>query len=327
MKAVVYDKYGLPDTLRLAEVAKPAPADGEVLIKIHASSVNFSDWAMVRGKPFLVRLMTGSVFKPGYPILGKDVAGRVEAVGQDVHQFKPGDAVYGDLSDCGFGAFAEYVAVPETAVALKPDNLTFETTAAVPEAAVVALQGLRDKGHIQAGQKVLINGASGGIGTFAVQVAKAFGAEVTAVCSTRNLDMVRSIGADFVIDYTREDFTRSGKQYDLILAAAGYRSLFDYRRALRENGRYVVTGGSMAQIFQPMYLGPWLSRSNGQAFVNLTNKPNQQDLTFMKEIIESGKVVPVIDRCYPLHEVAAALSYYGEGHSQGKVVILHTQRN
>jgi len=327
MKAIVCHKYGSPDVLKLEEVQKPTPSDDKVLVKVHAASVNYSDWGLVRGKPFLVRLMVGGLLKPKIKILGKDIAGRIEAVGRNVKQFQPGDEVFGDLSDFGFGAFAEYVSVPENALALKPANMTFEEAAAVPEAAVVALQGLRDKGQIQPGQKVLVNGASGGIGTFAVQIAKSFGAEVTGVCSTRNLDLVHSIGADQVIDYTREDFTRGGQRYDLILATAGYRSIFDYRRALRPKGIYVVTGGSLAQIFQPMLLGPFISMTGRKKMVNLTVRQNQKDLVFMKELLEAGKVVPVIDRRYPLSEVAEALRYYGKGHARGKVVITLEHNN
>jgi NADPH:quinone reductase-like Zn-dependent oxidoreductase len=321
MKAIVYQKYGSPDVLELKEVEKPIPQDDEVLIKVHASSVNYADWALVRGKPFLIRLMTGALLKPKYTILGKDIAGQINSVGRNAKQFQSGDEVYGDLSACGFSAFAEYVSVPENAVSLKPANLTFEETAAVPEAAVVALQGLRDKGQIQTGQKVLINGASGGIGTFAVQLAKLFGAEVTGVCSTRNLDMVRSIGADHVIDYTKEDFTKNGQCYDLILATVGYRSIIDYKRALSPEGIYVCTGGTMAQIFQPMILGPWITMTGSKKMINLANRPNQNDLDFMKALLEAGKVKPVIDRRYPLSETAEALRYYGEGHTKGKVVI------
>jgi len=265
--------------------------------------------------------MGGGLLKPKIRIPGAEVAGRVEAVGRSVKQFQPGDEVFGDLSACGRGAFAEYVSIPENALALKPANMTFEEAAAVPEAALVALQGLRDKGQIHPGKKVLINGASGGIGTFAVQIAKSFGAEVTGVCSTRNLDLVRSLGADHVIDYTKEDFTKSGQHYDLILATVGYRSIFDYRRALSPNGIYVVTGGSLAQVFQPMLLGPLVSMTGSKKMTNLVLRLNQEDLVFMKELIEAGKVKPVIDKRYPLSEVAEALRYYGEGHAQGKVVI------
>jgi len=321
MKAIVYIKYGPPEVLQLKEVEKPTPKDNEVLIKVHAASVNYPDWGLLRGKPFLVRLMSGGLLKPKYKILGSDIAGRVEAVGRNVKQFQPDDEIFGDLSGCGFGAFAEYVCVPENALALKPASTTFEEAAAVPMAAVVALQGLRDKGQIQQGQKVLINGASGGIGTFAVQIAKSFGAEVTGVCSTRNLDMVRSIGADQVIDYTGEDFTQNKQRYDLILATAGYRSIFDYKRALSPNGIYVSTGGSMAQTFQAMLLGPWISMTGTKKMGAMLARSKQKDLVFMKELLEAGKVVPVIDRRYPLSEVAEAIRYYGEGHAQGKVVI------
>ncbi|MFC1866496.1 NAD(P)-dependent alcohol dehydrogenase [Chloroflexota bacterium] len=319
MKAIVCTKYGPPDVLRLTEVEKLVPKDNEVLIKVHAASVNYSTMALVTGKPFLIRLMGGGLLKPKIRIPGAEVAGRVEAVGNDVKQFQVGNGVFGDLSMCGRGAFAEYVSAPENALALKPNNLTFEEAAAVPETALVALQGLRDKGKIHREQKVLINGSSGGIGTFAVQIAKSFGAEVTAVCSTRNLNLVRSLGADHVIDYSKEDFTRNGQQYDLILATVGYRSFFDYRRALSPNGIYVVTGGSLAQVFQPALLGPFVSGS--KKMTNLALRLNQEDLVFMKELIEAGKVKPVIDRRYPLSKTAEAIKYYGEGHAQGKVVI------
>jgi NADPH:quinone reductase-like Zn-dependent oxidoreductase len=320
MKAIVYTKYGPPDVLQLKEVEKPIPKDNELLIKVHAASVNYCDWGFVRGKPFFIRMYQG-LLKPKNTILGADIAGQVEAVGRNVKQFQPGDEVYGDLSECGFGAFAEYVSVPENALGLKPANISFEEAAAVPQAAVVALQGLRDKGQIQPGQKVLINGASGGIGTFAVQIAKSFGAEVTGVCSTRNLDMVRSIGADQVIDYTQEDFTQNEQCYDLILATAGYRSIFDYKRALSPKGIYVSTGGFMAQTFQALFLGPWISMTGSKKMGAMLARLNQKNLVFIKELLEAGKVVPVIDRGYPLSEVAEAIRYYGEGHAQGKVVI------
>jgi NADPH:quinone reductase-like Zn-dependent oxidoreductase len=319
MKAIVYEKYGPPDVLELKEVDKPIPGEDKVLVEVHAASVVYSDSAFVRGKPFLVRLIGSGLLKPKYQIPGVNIAGRVVAVGRNVKQIQQGDEVFGDLSDCGRSGFAEYIAAPENALALKPANMTFEEAAAVPQAAVVALQGLR-MGQIQPGQKVLINGASGGIGTFAVQIAKSFGAEVTGVCSTRNLDLVRSIGADHVIDYTKEDFARSGRRYDLILATAGYRSIFDYRRALSDRGIYVMTGGSMAQVFQAM-LGPLISMTGSKKMGNLAARSNQEDLVFMKELLEAGKVQPVIDKCYPLSEVAEALRYYGEGHSQGVVVI------
>lgn len=323
MKAVVYTKYGSPDVLQLKEVEKPTPKDNEVLIRIHAASANAADWHLLRGDPFLLRLGYG-LLKPNNTILGADIAGRVEAVGNNVTQFQPGDEVFGDISGCGLGGFAEYVSVPEHAVISKPASMTFEEAAAVPMAAVTALQGLRDKGQIQPGQKVLIHGASGGVGTFAVQIAKAFRAEVTAVCSTRKVDLVRSIGADQVIDYTQEDFTKNGQRYDLILAANGNRSMFEYKRALAPKGRYVVIGGSMTQIFQAMLLGPLLSMAGRQNIGNVRARPNQKDLACMKELLEAGKVIPVIDRCYPLSETAEAIRYLEAGHARGKVVITVT---
>jgi len=316
---MVYTQYGPPVVLRLEQVENPVPQENEVLIKVKAASVTFGDLAAVKGEPFIVRFTLG-LRQPKYKILGKDVSGVVEAVGASVTQFKPGDEVFGDLSACGWGAYAEYVVATESAIAPKPTNISFEAAAAVPESAVVALQGLRDKGQIQAGQKVLVYGASGGIGTFAVQIAKAYGAEVTGVCSTRNIESVQSIGADHVIDYTQEDFTQDGQQYDLILAAAGYRSIFDYRRALNPSGKYVATGGSMAQIFQPMLLGPWLS-TRGRKMSSLAMMPNINDLVEVKKLIEAGKVVPVIDRSFSLRELPEALRYYAAGHSRGKVII------
>lgn len=318
MKAMLYTQYGEPGVLKLEEVAKPVPKDGEVLIKVKASSVTFGDLAAVKGKPFMVRFMLG-LRKPKFKIPGKDVAGTVEAVGSNVTQFKPGDEVFGDLSECGWGAYAEYVAVPKNVLVRKPANLPFDAAGSVPESAVVALQGLRQAG-IQSGQKVLVYGASGGIGTFAVQIAKSFETEVTGVCSTRNLELVRSLGADHVIDYTKEDFTQTGQQYDLILATAGYRSLFDYRRALAPGGRYVATGGEMAQIFQPMLLGSWIS-SEGQKMTSLAMKPDTDDLAAVKALIEAGKVNPVIDKRFPLSELPEAIRYYGQGRSRGKVVV------
>jgi NADPH:quinone reductase-like Zn-dependent oxidoreductase len=327
MKAIVYTKYGPPDVLQLKEVEKPTPKDNEVLVKVHAASVNAYDWHLLRADPFLVRLMGGGLLKPKNTILGADIAGRVEAVGRNVKQFQPGDDVFGDLAAWGNGGFAEYVSVPEHALALKPANISFEQAAAVPMAAVTALQGLRDKGKIQPGQKVLIHGASGGVGTFAVQIAKSLGAEVTAVCSTRNLDMARSIGADQVIDYTQEDFTKSRQRYDLILAVNGYHPISAYKRTLSPKGIYVMAGGSTAQIFQALLLGPWMSMTGGKKMGALSAKPNQKDLVFMKELLEAGKVVPVIDRRYTLSEVAEAIRYLEEEHAMGKVVITVEHNN
>jgi NADPH:quinone reductase-like Zn-dependent oxidoreductase len=320
MKAIVCTKYGPPDVLKLEEVQKPIPRANEVLVEVHAASVTYSNLMLIRGEPFISRLMGLGLLKPKQKIPGADIAGRVEAVGADVKQFLPGDEVYGDLSNCGRGGYAEYVCAPEKELALKPANLTFEEAAAVPEAGLVALQALSDKGRVQPGQAALIYGASGGLGTFAVQIAKYFGAEETGVCSTRNLDMVRSIGADQVIDYTKEDFTKKGVKYDLIVATAGYRSIFDYQRALNPEGVYVSTGGAMAQTFQALLVGPMISLTGRKKLGAMLVVPNK-DLAFMTGLIEAGKVKPVLDRCYPLSEVAEAFRYYGEGHARGKVVI------
>ncbi len=317
MQAIVYTEYGSPDVLQLKEVEKPTPKDDEVLIKIQAASVNAYDWHFLTADIFLIRLMGGGLLKPKSTRLGADIAGRVEAVGRNVRQFQPDDEVFGMVE----GGFAEYACAPENTLALKPSNLSFEEAAAVPMAAVTALQGLRDTGQIRPRQKVLINGASGGVGTFAVQIAKLFGAEVTAVCSTRNLDQARSIGADHIIDYTKENFTQNGQQYDLIFAANGYHSLSAYKRALTPRGTYVMAGGSMAQIFQAMLMGSWMSENGGRKLGAVMAKQNQKDLAFLKELLEAGKVVPVIDRRYSLCEAAEALRYLGKGHARGKVVI------
>jgi NADPH:quinone reductase-like Zn-dependent oxidoreductase len=322
MKAIVCTKYGPPDVLQLKEVEKPTPRDNEVLVKVHAASLNSWDCDLVKGKPFVNRLMTG-LLKPKINIFGADIAGRIEAVGENVKQFKPGDEVFGDLSPCGWGGFAEYVCARENVLALKPASMTFEEAAAVPQAGLLALQGLRDKVQIQPGQKVLINGAGGSAGTFAVQIAKLFGAEVTGVDSTSKLDMLRSIGADQVIDYTQEDFTKNGQVYDLILDVVTYRSIFDYKRALSPKGNYVMLGGgSWARVVQTMFLGPLISMTGSKKMHVLMYKPNKkEDVDFMKELLEAGKVKPVIDRRYPLSEVAEAFRYLGEGRFRGKVVI------
>lgn len=316
MKAIVWTKYGSPDFLQLQEVAKPVPKDNQVLIKIHAASVNPLDWHRMRGAPFLVRLDEG-FFKPKDTRLGADVAGRVEAVGSAVTQFKVGDEVFGEL---GAGSFAEYVAARESRLALKPANLSFEEAASTPVVGFTALQGMRHKGEIQPGQKVLVNGASGGVGTFAVQLAKALGAEVTGVCSTRNLDMVRAIGADHVIDYTKDDFTRDGQQYDLIYDAIGNRSTADYKRALKPNGNCVIAGfTTLPRLFEHILIAPRLS--NKRIGLMGVASPNQKDLLIIKELLECGKVKPVIDRCYPLSETAEAIRYLETGRARGKVVI------
>lgn len=324
MQAIVYTEYGSPDVLQFREVEKPTPADDEVLVKVHAASVNAGDLHLLRADPFLIRLTSG-LLKPKNTILGADIAGRVEAVGRNVTQFQPGDAVFGDISGCGWGGFAEYVCACEAALVLKPANLSFAQAAAVPMAAVTALQGLRGKGHIQPGQQVLINGASGGVGTFAVQIAKSFGAEVTAVCSTRNVERVRALGADQVIDYMREDFTTGARRYDLILAVNGYHPIAAYRRVLTPTGTYVMSGGADAQMFEAMLQGPWISLTGRQTMGNLLARPNHADLTFIHDLLEAGHVVPVIDRQYALREVPEAIRYLEAGHAQGKVVIMVIQ--
>ena len=321
MKAMIHEKYGPAEVIRLAEVEKPAPHEGEVLVRVRAASLNAYDWHMLSADIFLIRLMVGGLLRPKNTRLGADVAGEVEALGRGAEQFKPGEAVFGDLASFGGGSLAEYVAVPERAFARKPANLSFEEAAAVPMAAVTALQALRDQGRISTGQKVLIHGASGGVGTFAVQLAKYFGAEVTAVCSARNAEQARALGADYVIDYAREDFTRSGRQYDLILAVNGYHSLAAYRRALAPGGSYVMAGGKPGQIFQAVLLGKAMSGREGRQMGAVSAKLNPADLTFLRDLLEAGKIKPVIDRCYPFDQTAEAFRYLGAGHARGKIVV------
>lgn len=321
MKAIVYEKYGSPDVLQLKEVEKPTPKENEVLIKVHAASLNAGDWHALRGTPFLQRLESGFP-RPNIQILGADAAGIVEAVGANVTGFQPGDEVYADLYWCGFGAFAEYVCIPEKAAALKPANISFEEAAAVPQAAFTALHAIRDQGKVQAGQKVLINGASGGVGTFAVQIAQYFGADVTGVCSTRNVEIVRSIGADRVIDYTQEDFTQNGQCYDLIIDIAANHSLADLKRVLSDQGICVVVGFStLVHMLGVTLLGPWMSRNGSKKLGMLMPKEDETDLNVMKEILETGKVVSVIDRQYAFTEIPEAIRYLEEGHARGKIVI------
>jgi len=314
MRAMVYTKFGPPDVLQLKEVEKPIPKGNEILIKVHAASANAYDWRHLRADPFLIRLMGAGLLRPKHRILGADIAGQVEAVGGDVTRFQPGDEVFGDG---GYGGFAEYVCVDENRFVLKPAHLTFEEAAAVPMAALTALQGLRDKGQIKAGQKVLINGASGGVGTFAVQIAKSFETEVTGVCSTTKMDLVRSMGADHVIDYTHEDVTQNRQKYDLIFDTAAFRSISKYKRILSSGGIYVLAGGSMPRIFQLMLQS--MTRAKNMRF--LAAKISRTDLLFILELINAGKVRPIIDKRYPLNETAEALRYLEEGHARGKVVI------
>jgi len=319
LKAIIRTKYGSPDVLELRETDKPTPADNQVLVRVHAASVNPLDWHILRGEPFLVRLMGFGLLKPKHQILGADIAGRVEAVGKNVTQFKAGDEVFGS----GMGGFAEYTCISKNTTTHKPANLTFEQAAAVPVAGLTALQALRNHGHIQDGQQVLINGASGGVGTFAVQIAKALGAHVTGVCSGKNVEMVRSNGANHVIDYTKKDFWASGKQYDLIIDNAAFYSIGKPLQALKSTGTYVGVGGSSSTVsaLKSLIFNPIIARIKGRKVVSFIANVNQADLIFVKELMESGKVVPVIDRKYSLSETPKAIRYVEEGHTRGKVVI------
>ncbi|MFC2023186.1 NAD(P)-dependent alcohol dehydrogenase [Chloroflexota bacterium] len=320
MKAIVCTRYGPPDGLQLKEVEKPIAKDDEVLVKVQAASVNAADFETMRGH-WSARF--GGPLRPMYKILGSDVAGQVEAVGRSVKRFQPGDEIWGDLSfPYGFGTFAEYVSVSEKALALKPASMTFEEAATYPQAAIIALQSLRDKGQIQPGQKVLINGAGGGMGTFAVQIAKTYGAEVTGVDSSSKSELMRSIGADHVIDYAQRDYTKSGQCYDVILDVVAHRSVFDYRRALSPDGRFIIVGGSLATFLQVVIVGSLISRMGSKRLgINAYDANNREDYASLEELFETGKVVPVIDRRYPLREVPEALRYLEGGHAQGKVVI------
>ncbi len=324
MKAIVCNRYGSPDVLRLQEIEKPTPGDGEVLIKVHAASLNAADWHVMRGSPYLMRFVFG-LKGPKYPVPGSDVAGYVEAVGKNVKKFKAGDAVFGNLFDDGkskkgFGAFAEYACAREEAFVMKPSNITFEEAASIPLAATTALQAL-NKGRAESGKKVLINGASGGVGTYAVQIAQALGCEVTAVCSSSKIDMVRSIGADYVINYEQENVTKNGKQYDLVIAANGYHPITHYHRILTPRGHYVSVGGSLSQMFQGILLGGLLSKKNGKQVGYLSATTNLKDLAFVSDLAASGKIKPVIDKVYTLPEVPEAMRYLEEGHAKGKIVI------
>lgn len=324
MKAIVYHEYGSPDVLKLEDVQKPTPADNQLLIKVYAVSINRSDWEGLTGKPLYAR--TGGLLKPRDKILGSDIAGVVEAVGKDVRLFKPGDEVFGLMMNYG-GGFSEYVCKSEKALALKPAGMTFEEAAAIPQAAFIALQGIREKGHVQAGQKVLINGAGGGAGTFAIQLAKLAGAEVTGVDNTEKLDLMKSLGADHVIDYTREDFTKNGQQYDLILDVIAYRSVFAYQRALKPNGNYFLAGGSVFTMFQILLLGPWIKRMTSKNIRVLIVQTDSKDLIYITELIEARKLVTVIDKHYSFRETADALLHLGKGHAKGKVVITVQSEN
>jgi NADPH:quinone reductase-like Zn-dependent oxidoreductase len=321
MKAIVRHEYGSPDVLQLADIDKPVVENDEVLVQVRAAGVNMADVDYLRGRPTVARLGTG-LRRPKNRGLGVDVAGQVEAVGRNVTRFEPGDEVFGDLTEYGFGAFAEYACAPEGAFALKPAGLTFDKAATVPQAGVMALQGLRGKRRIEPGHQVLINGAGGNVGPFAVQIAKSFGAEVTGVDHTDKLDLMRSLGADHVIDYTQEDFTHGGLRYDRILDVAAYRSVLGCRRALKPKGRYVAVPASISGMFQAMVLGPLISVAGSRRMGMLMWKPfKKEDVAFLKELIEAGKVTTVIDRRYSLSEVAEALRYQEDGHALGKLVI------
>lgn len=324
MKAIVRHEYGSPDVLKLEEVQKPTPADNQLLIKVYAASINRSDWESLIGRPLYVRI--GGLFKPGTKILGSDIAGIVEAAGKDIKQFGPGDEVFGLMLSYGSG-FAEYACKSERALALKPASMTFEQAAAIPQAAFIALQGIRDKGQVRPGQKVLINGAGGGTGTFAIQLAKLAGAEVTGVDNTEKLDFMRSLGADHVIDYTKQDFTKNGQHYDLILDVIASRSIFAYKRALKPNGSYFMAGGSVATIFQMLLLGTLIRRITSRNIKLLVVQTDSKDLVYITKLIESGKVKLVIDKRFSLSDTAEALRYLGEGHAKGKVVITVAQNN
>lgn len=318
MKAIVRETYGSPDVLRLADVPLPGVGDDDVLVSVRAASANAGDWHLLRGTPLPFRLVAG-LRTPKFRIIGTDIAGRVEAVGRTVTRFRIGDEVFGELSRCGFGAYAEFAAAPERALALKPAHLSFEEAATLPTAGCTALQGLR-KARIERARHVLIHGASGGVGTFAVQIAKALGADVNAVCSTRNVDLVRAIGADHVIDYTRDDFATDGRRYDAILATNGDRSIWDYRRALTATGAYAMTGGSNRQLTEALLFGPLLSMGR-QSFGNVLVTPSQADLLTLARLYDGGTTRPVIDRRFALSDVPDAIRYVEDGHAKGKVVV------
>ncbi|OGO38325.1 MAG: alcohol dehydrogenase [Chloroflexi bacterium RBG_16_57_11] len=318
MKAIVYSRYGPPEVLHLSEVERPVPKDDEVLIKVHAVSINGADREGLIGRPLYARI--GGLLRPGNPILGSDIAGRVELAGKDIREFGPGDEVFGEIP--GYhGGFAEYACAPERTLRRKPAGLSFEQAAAIPQAGAIALRGIRVEGQVQPGQQVLINGAGGSAGSFAVQLAKLAGAEVTGVDHAGKLDFLRSLGADQVIDYTRQDFTKSGRQYDLILDVIAHRSAFAYRRALMPGGTYFAVGGSAATLFQILLLGPWIRRRTGKNIRLLMVSQNRKDLIAITELCEAGQIRPVIDRLYPLSEVPEAMRYVAGGDAKGKVVI------
>lgn len=322
MKAVIQKSYGSFNVLNVEDVDKPICGNNQVVVKVHAASIGYSNLFFMKGKPAIMRLSLG-IFSPKIKIPGAEIAGEVVEVGAEVTNFKPGDKVYSDLSDCGRGGFAQYVAASESVIRLMPRNISYESAATVPEASQVAYQALVDGGKLKKEDKVLIHGSTGGIGSFAVQIAKILGAEVTAVCSTGNIEMIKSLGADYIIDYTKDDFVKNNKKYDLILSTAGYRSIFDYKKALKPNGRYITTGGKMKQIFQALLLGPFLSSKKGKKFSSFLVKPNK-DLDIIKDYIEEGKIIPIIDRTFNLNDISKAMEYYSRGHSKGRVILIIT---
>lgn len=322
MKAIVYSKYGSPEVLHQEEVEKPTPEKDEVLVKIYATSINSWDWGQLQGKEFITRII-GGLLKPRYKILGGDIAGVAEAVGENVKDFQPGDEVFGDIAGNGFGAFAEYVSAPARLLAKKSPRMTFNQAASLPQVGLLALQGLHYKGSISQGDRLLINGAGGGVGTLALQYAKSLGAEVTCVDRSEKFDMLRTLGADHLVDYTKEDYTRNGKQYDRILDVQAHRSVFDYKRALKPGGTFAMIGGSMGGglLLQVIFLGPMISRFANKKVGLMGYKPNRSDLDRLTRLFEEGKIVPVIDKCYPLDGVADAFRYFGTGRVKGKIVI------
>lgn len=321
MQAIAQAEYGSPDTLRLVKIAKPLPKEGEVLVRIKAASVDAGVWHLMRGTPFLIRLIYGGLRKPKHPVLGSAIAGEVEATGQGITQFQPGDTVFGDLSESGFGGFAEYVCAPATALSPMPNNLTFEAAATIPVSGLAALQALRDVGQVQPDQRVLVVGAAGGVGSFAVQIARALGADVTGVCSSHKIDMVRQLGADHVIDYTQTDVTQPSQPYDLIVDTAAYRPFTDYLPAITSGGTYVMVGGSTPAFFRALLVGPWVGKWQQRRVKCLTSQPNQGDLMVLKELTEVGKMTPVIGRAYPLSKVPQAIRDLEQRQIKGKVAI------
>jgi NADPH:quinone reductase-like Zn-dependent oxidoreductase len=323
MKAAIYQEYGTAEVLQIKEIDQPEPTEKQILIKVHAASINDWDWQLLQGIPFANRMMNGIKRPKKIPVVGSDIAGEVVALGAKTERFKIGDKVFGDLSNMnghGFGGFAEFVCADEDAVMIKPDQLSYEQAAALPQAGALAIQGLLDKGHLQGGQHVLIDGASGGVGTLAVQIAKHYGAKITGVCSTSKMDMVRELGADHVIDYTQEDFTKNNQTYDLILDVKGFHSMFDCRRSLGPKGRYVVLGGETKSIMKVMFLGSFISLFSRKKMMVLLFKANQ-GLDALSDLCVSNVVTPIIDKTYSLQETAAAMRYYGDGNARGKVVI------